>query len=300
MIINMGGGGSPGKIVTVHVTYGTGIGNGANVTCTNGKKTIAGTTDTSGDAVFKLSKGPWTITVKKAYSSSSKSINVVDDCTVNISLFAATINVTYPAGSVCTATDGVTTLTAPDTSGSWACVVPNGGTWTVTATDGASTKAETVDITQEGQELSIELSYRFYLFMEGHGMQNGFNFEASLSSYTSADNNRITYNNNCQVWGAFQIKPNIDMSIYKSICFDVDVEATWQSGSYSLVYGVGAYVSGFSDENQGAWAAKATSTVAGNPDRVVYRVDLSGVESTQYVKFVSRGTQGYVYNIWLE
>lgn len=48
-----------------------------------------------------------------------------------VALFAATINVTYPAGSTCTVTDGTTTLTAPDTSGTWACAVPNAGTWEI-------------------------------------------------------------------------------------------------------------------------------------------------------------------------
>ena len=64
--------------------------------------------------------------------------------------FMATINVTYPAGSTCSATDGTTTLTAPDTSGSWACVVPNTGTWTVTCTDGTSTATTSVSITEDG------------------------------------------------------------------------------------------------------------------------------------------------------
>lgn len=45
--------------------------------------------------------------------------------------FTATINITYPAGSTCTATCGSTTLTAPNTSGTWACVVPNAGTWKI-------------------------------------------------------------------------------------------------------------------------------------------------------------------------
>lgn len=45
--------------------------------------------------------------------------------------FNATINITYPAGSTCTATDGKTTLTAPNTSGTWACAVPNAGTWKI-------------------------------------------------------------------------------------------------------------------------------------------------------------------------
>lgn len=77
-----GGGGASGKIVTVHVTPGT----GANVTCTNGKKTLTGTTDTNGDAIFKLEKGPWTITAEHSGASVTQNVTVAEDCTVNIDL----------------------------------------------------------------------------------------------------------------------------------------------------------------------------------------------------------------------
>lgn len=161
MIINMSNGGSSGKVVTVNVTYGAKVGSEAIVTCTNGKKTYSGTTDANGNAVFKLTQGSWTITAKKAYSSSSKSINVIDNCTVDISLFAATINVTYPAGSTCTAIDGTTTLAAPDTSGVWVCVVPNAGTWTVQCSYDGYMDTKTVSITSNGQDVSVTFISRY-------------------------------------------------------------------------------------------------------------------------------------------
>ena len=71
----------------------------------------------------------------------------------------AFIVVTYPAGSTCTATDGTTTLTAPDTSGNWVCKVPNAGTWTVFCTNGTDTASTTVVISTEGQSVSVTLSY---------------------------------------------------------------------------------------------------------------------------------------------
>ena len=77
-----GGGGSGGKTVTVHVTPGT----GANVTCTNGKKTFTVTTDENGDAIFKLAKGTWTITAEKSGVSVLQNVTVAEDCTVNIDL----------------------------------------------------------------------------------------------------------------------------------------------------------------------------------------------------------------------
>ena len=77
-----GGGGSVGKTVTVHVTPET----GANVTCTNGKDTFTGTTNGDGNTIFKLKKGPWTITAEKSGVSVSKNVSVAADCTVEIDL----------------------------------------------------------------------------------------------------------------------------------------------------------------------------------------------------------------------
>lgn len=82
MIINMGGWGSPGKIVTVHVTPGT----GAAVTCTNEKKTLSGTTDADGNAMFKLNKGVWSIRAEKEGTTRTLSVNITGDCTVELSL----------------------------------------------------------------------------------------------------------------------------------------------------------------------------------------------------------------------
>ena len=86
---------------------------------------------------------------------------------MTITFFSATINVTYPAGSTCTATDGTTTLTAPDTSGTWVCVVPNVGTWTVSCTDGTQTASTTVSITIDGQSANVKLAYDLRLFDNG-------------------------------------------------------------------------------------------------------------------------------------
>ena len=85
MIINMnswGSGSDSGKIVTVHVTPGT----GANVTCTDGKQTFTGTTDSSGNAVFKLAKGAWTITAMQSGVSVSQNVTITADCTINLDL----------------------------------------------------------------------------------------------------------------------------------------------------------------------------------------------------------------------
>lgn len=84
------------------------------------------------------------------------------------SAFSATINVTYPAGSTCTAKCGSYNNTAPNTTGKWACVVPVSGTWTISCTNGSSTDTETVSINTNGESKSVTLSYELVLYNAGN------------------------------------------------------------------------------------------------------------------------------------
>lgn len=148
MILNMTSGGSAGCVLTVTAPAGVVV-----TVSKDGKRKTQ--TAASGTAVFRgLEGGQWTVTISDGEQTAEKTVTVKNDYEAELTFFAATINVTYPAGSTCTATDGVTTLTAPDTSGTWACVVPNTGTWTVSA-EGCETG--TAAITDNGQDVSITL-----------------------------------------------------------------------------------------------------------------------------------------------
>lgn len=139
----------------------------ANVTVTVSKdgKTKTKNSGTSGVVVFKgLASGTWTVTITGDGKTAQKNVVVTTDYSTVIAFFAATINITYPAGSTCTCSDGTTTISAPDTSGTWACIVPNAGTWTVTSTSGTETDSKAVTITTDGQSTSVELSYALFLF----------------------------------------------------------------------------------------------------------------------------------------
>lgn len=160
--VNTGGGGS-GCILTITAP--------ANVTVTVSKdgKTKTKNSGTSGVVVFKgLASGTWTLTITDGSQTSSKPVVVTADYSTVIAFFTATINITYPAGSTCTCSDGTTTLSAPDTSGTWACIVPNAGTWTAAATDGVENTSESVSITTDGQIVAIELSYLLWLYKSGN------------------------------------------------------------------------------------------------------------------------------------
>lgn len=131
MIGRVNTGGGSGCILTI-----TAVAN-ETVTISKNGKSKSKTTDSKGVAVFRgLDTGKWTITIVRDGVPITRVATVTADYSVAIPLFAATINITYPAGSTCTCSEGTTTLSAPDTSGTWACIVPNVGTWTAAATDG--------------------------------------------------------------------------------------------------------------------------------------------------------------------
>ena len=146
---NGGGAGCTGATLTITAPAG------CTVTVSKDGKTKTKTAGADGVAVFRgLATGTWTVTITDGSQTAQKTVTVTVDYSTEITFFAATIHVTYPVGGVCTATDGVTTLTAPDTSGSWDCVVPNAGTWTVTYKGSVWTS---VDITTSGQDKTVNV-----------------------------------------------------------------------------------------------------------------------------------------------
>ena len=159
MIGRVNTGGGSGCILTITAVASE------TVTISKNGKSKSKTADSKGVAVFRgLDTGKWTITIIRGGVPITRVVTVTADYSVAIPLFAATINITYPAGSTCTCSDGTTALSAPDTSGTWACIVPNAGTWTVTSTSGTETDSKAVTITTDGQSTSVELSYALFLF----------------------------------------------------------------------------------------------------------------------------------------
>ncbi len=115
----------------------------------------------------------------------------------------AVIAVTYPAGSICTCTNGNKLFKAKDTSGQTLFLIPSAGTWTVSCTDGTETAEEVVVVASRYQVAEITLKYHYWLYCKGKefdaitGGWNGYNG----SSYFST--------------GKFQ-KNESDLDIYKT------------------------------------------------------------------------------------
>lgn len=151
---------------TISVTYPI----GSTCTCSDGITTFTAA-DMSGNCVFTVpNAGTWTVEITDGVSTVNSVVNITSDGqseSVRLAFFSATISVTYPAGSTCTCSDGSTTLTAPDTSGSYVFIVRNTGSWTVTATDGEDTTSDIVMIGSDGQSVNITLDYDTLLFNNG-------------------------------------------------------------------------------------------------------------------------------------
>lgn len=164
---------------------GTGGGSGATLvitgvagdicTITKDGKSKTKTFTADGTATFKgLATGTWSVTMSNPDGDSvTQTIAINSDYSLTIAYFAATIAITYPAGSVCTCAKDSTTFTAPDTSGLWTCTVPSTGTWTVSCTDGTDSDSKTVDITTDGQSASVELLYAYILYDAAKNIKTG-------------------------------------------------------------------------------------------------------------------------------
>lgn len=220
MIGRVNTGGGSGCILTI-----TAVAN-ETVTISKNGKSKSKTTDSKGVAVFRgLDTGKWTITIVRDGVPITRVATVTADYSVAIPLFAATINITYPAGSTCTCSDGTTTLSAPDTSGTWVCTVPNAGKWTVSSTDGDKSKSADVVITTDGQTESVTLLYITHLFNNGDtcdAITGGWGTGATSSGSASISGQQISIAANAQKTFSCGTKNKIDVSEYEALSVAVD------------------------------------------------------------------------------
>lgn len=263
----------------------------ANVTVTVSKdgKTKTKSSGTSGVVVFKgLASGTWTLTITDGSQTSSKPVVVTADYSTVIAFFTATINITYPSGSTCTCSDGTTTLSAPDTSGTWACIVPNAGTWTAAATDGVENTSESVSITTDGQTVAVELSYYTYLFKPNTDTTNvtgGWQLNSNGSLDSAGDQLVATFTNAYNHGIAFNVATinKIDFTEFTTLVATCKAADKNNAAPRSATFAVASTQSGFN--NAGTASTKIASTTFSNSTTTV-TIDVSGISGSYYVTFV--------------
>ena len=158
MIFNMVGGAGGGKDGAATLTVQAPI--NTDVTVSKDTKSYMKNSGSTGIVTFQgLTTGEWAVSISNELQTQTRTVTITTTYSVVIAFFAATINITYPAGSTCTVKKDSITLTAPDTSGAWDCVVPSTGVWNVYCTDGELTVDQDVTITADGETQSLNLAY---------------------------------------------------------------------------------------------------------------------------------------------
>lgn len=282
-----GAGGISGGTLTVTAPVGV------TVTVSKDGKTKTKTASSEGVAVFRgLATGTWTVTITDGIQTAIKTVTVTADYSTLMAFFSATINVTYPAGSICTATDGVTSLTAPDTSGTWACIVPNTGKWTISCTDGTDSASGSVSITADGQSKSVTLKYTPYLYNAGDActdLTGGWTAVADRSSYDEctatkpaltmgSSNMAVKFSSDTTYRGGYVHTANtVDLTNFSTLKIKYTADIT---GEYSEVW----FGTGFEDLNcyVELTASSSSKTVS---------LDISSVSGSHdvYVQLIARG-----------
>lgn len=283
MIGRVNTGGGSGCILTITAVASE------TVTISKNGKSKSKTADSKGVAVFRgLDTGKWTITIVRGGVPITRVVAVTADYSVAIPLFAATINITYPSGSTCTCSDGTTTLSAPDTSGTWACIVPNAGTWTAAATDGVENTSESVSITTDGQTVAVELSYYTYLFKPNTDTTNvtgGWQLNSKGSLDSAGDQLVATFTNAYNRGTIFSVATinKIDFTEFTTLVATCKAAVEGNSAPRSATFAVASTQSGFN--NAGTASTKVASTTFSNSTTTV-TIDVSRISGSYYVTFV--------------
>lgn len=293
-IFNMAGGGGSGEALLVNAPAG------ATVTASNGTKTLTKIADSStGQAIFnRLAFGTWTISITDGDNTDSKEIEIMPYNQTRLSFFSATINITYPAGLTCTATDGTTTLTAPDTSGTWACVVPNAGTWTVVLSNGLR---DAVTIAATGESHTIN---KWYIIRSGVPADIGFATQmiSGRTVLTTQGDGYINYKEAEERSTGVLTDNAIDVTSFNTIVADINVVTVGTSSNAkfsgpSLVLTPGKAYRTFSN----AVTDITHYTLNKTKGRKNLSIDATSITGNWYVGFAI-GEKGdfNVYDLWLE
>lgn len=274
-----GGGGQGGGRIRVYVDPGSQV----TLTQTYGGKTKTAVADSSGQALFKgLAGGQWEAVATLNGQTAKGSTIVSLDYDLHLTYFTATINITYPAGLTCKATNGSTTLTAPDTSGTWACTVNKKGTWAITAGDWSAE----ANMTTSGQTETVRVAR----WIVKNGVPTDIGYSAPLVSQypvtiTPADG-YLNLNNTSGGSGVVS-DSKVDISAAKMVIADVDIITVTDSGNYANFKGVGLALSadkGYaytSAANQGIKSVKL-STKTG---RQKMELDVGNITGDWYIGF---------------
>lgn len=217
----------------------------------------------------------------------------------------AAIGVTYPAGSTVTVTDGKITYTAPNTSGGVLFIIPYAATWIVTATEGTATASQTVEITTEGQNVSVVLTYELWLYKRGDQYvditggwtANGFSYGSDAVRAGTLQADAMFFNANTSATCYLLCTKNkIQLSNKKSL-FVVQKSTSVNVNAISLSVATGT------DLKSTRLAQVAATAVTESP--TILELDVSAIEDDCYIYVSAFGNNekariGYAYEVYIK
>lgn len=222
----------------------------------------------------------------------------------------AVIYAYYMSGAVCTCTDGVTTLTAADTSGEYCFLLPNAGTWTVSAVKDGTTYSKAVSVTRHYQGVTVLLD-KLYLIRDGvlTGAQSDW-----VTSWRNGTTNRVSYDDtgvffNCSyspARGALQSVRRVSFGAepaYSKLCARFNKPESWNSSL--LQYGVGygdVILPGEENEiinNSSFLTGKVTAWDNTNLFHET-ELDVSNVTGEHYISIWVGSVKIHATDLWLE
>lgn len=197
----------------------------------------------------------------------------------------AVIGVTYPAGSICTCSNGSKTLTTKDTSGKAMFIIPSAGTWTVTAVSGSKSKSKAVSITAEGQVETVELIFETILWEAGADQNTSLTggFAVNDANYVTVGDSAVTITGNRTYFGSgsdnwsysgnFYTKKKVTKGEFEYFCANIITNTGTNADNKAWLYAANEH--NFTDEDTITRLEIPVTT----GETGVFRMPLTGITS---------------------
>lgn len=199
----------------------------------------------------------------------------------------AVINIVYTEGSTCTCTNGNATLIPPDMSGSWLCIIPEAGTWTISC--GSDNK--TVEINSEGQYVNVVFSSELYAAGD-----DGSNWITAIGSGVGGSGDVVWNTDNVYILGGYHSTSGA--GYYSGISTSVDFTGvnTIKVNVSSLSGKGGAYVA-VTDAPLSSSSGAPTFTTFASLDLSSGEniLDVSHLTGVRYLVIYAHGNNGRLY-----
>lgn len=287
MLFNLGGSSSGQTLI---VTAPVGV----EVKVFKDNKMRTGTVDDTGTAVFRcLTDGEWTINITDGTKTSTRKVTIAEKHKITMAFFTATINVTYPAGSTCTCSDGITTLTAADTTGNFSFMVPNEGEWTISCTNGTESTSDKVTITGDNQTRSVTLEYYLRLYSPGNQHESTTGGWVGFSNYSFTSNGIELGSASSDSRWAIGTKNSIDLTNYKTLVVVMNVSTMTEYVKFGLAYSEVVY------EDPSNTYTETVTTITGKPAGVqTFELDVSKITTGNWLTINGKNVKGTITDIY--